>query len=174
MVYSTSRNIHAVKFSLRLYFAVVHWVPSLLYPLSRNIFPVYRNQFRNVTKIPIIKCSPLYVYRDFPSATSQQFIETAAIPMSRVICLFYRYLDISRLLSKQNDFKTSVIPSKLNNKVKKFEITNDPIELLLEGDNSGERSHGFCFVCLLTRRLWILFARVQMLLCMVKTEQENI
>lgn len=56
-------------------------------------------------------------------------------------------------ICKQNDFKTSVIPSKLNTKVKKFEITNDPIKLLLEGDNSGERSHGFCYICLLTRRL---------------------
>jgi len=64
-------------------------------------------------------------------------LETAAL----VICLFHRYLDISRLKSKQNDLKTSVVPSKLN---KKFKIRNDPIELLLEGDNSGERSHGFC------------------------------
>jgi len=67
-------------------------------------------------------------------------LETAAL----VICLFHRYLDISRLKSKRNDLKTSVVPSKLNNKVKKFKIRNDPIELLLEGDNIGERSHGFC------------------------------
>ena len=58
--------------------------------------------------------------------------------MSPVICLFYRYLNILRLQIKQNVLKTSAIPSKLIIKTKNFEITNNPIEFLLEGDNSGK------------------------------------
>ena len=58
--------------------------------------------------------------------------------MSPVICLFYRYLDILRLQRKQNELKTLVIPSKLNIKTKSFKITNDLIEFLLDGDNSGK------------------------------------
>ena len=70
-------------------------------------------------------------------------LETAGISMSRVVCLSYWKLDISRFQSKQNDLKTSVMPWKMNNKVKNFENRNDSIELLLEGGNSG-----FSLVCL--------------------------
>jgi len=46
-----------------------------------------------------------------------------------------------------------VIQSKLNNSVEKFEIRNYLIELLLEGNNSREHSHGLCQICLLTHCL---------------------
>ena len=37
-------------------------------------------------------------------------LETAAIPMSPIICLSHRYLDILRLQSRQNDLKTLIFP----------------------------------------------------------------
>lgn len=60
--------------------------------------------------------------------------------ISHVTCNLFvlSYLDILRLQSKQNELKTSVIPSKLINKTKSLEITNDLIEFLLDGDNSGK------------------------------------
>ena len=70
---------------------------SLLYTIvMKYISTLQESKLRIVTKLPIIKCTPLYTYRNLPCATPQQ-----SIPMSPVICLFYRYLDILRLQSKK-------------------------------------------------------------------------